>query len=105
MIALVQCIGGGCLFMLSVCDWPGIVKEEFLRFFQPFATSRTALICRPVVGRIMPPSNQRTTNRRGCYVIGAMVLGAVLLFGAIGLGFLGDLDLGKISGLPIFDNM
>jgi hypothetical protein len=43
-------------------------------------------------------------NRRGCFVIALLVLAVVLLFGAIGLGWLGDLDTGKITGLPITDN-
>jgi hypothetical protein len=51
-----------------------------------------------------PPPDQDTTNRRGCYVVGLIVLTATLLFAAIGLGWLGDLDLGKIAGLPIADN-
>lgn len=46
-------------------------------------------------------ADQRTKNRRGCYVFGLIVLASVLLFAAIGLGWLGDLDLGKISSLPI----
>ena len=53
----------------------------------------------------MPPSSdQSTNNRRGCIVIGLIVLAAVLLIGAIGLGWLGDLDTGKITGLPVTDN-
>jgi hypothetical protein len=51
-----------------------------------------------------PPSDQGTTNRRGCYVVGLIVLAVTLLFAAIGLGWLGDLDVGKIAGLPIADN-
>jgi hypothetical protein len=46
-------------------------------------------------------ADQPTTNRWGCYALGLIVLASVLLFAAIGLGWLGDLDLGKISGLPI----
>jgi hypothetical protein len=49
----------------------------------------------------MRHSDQGATNRRGCYLIALAVLAAILLFGAIGLGWLGSIDLGKISGLPI----
>lgn len=51
-----------------------------------------------------PHSKLITTNRRGCFAIGLIVLAAVLLFGAIGLGWLGDIDLDKITDLPIMDN-
>lgn len=52
----------------------------------------------------MRHSKLMTNNRRGCFAIGLMVLAAVLLFGAIGLGWLGDIDLGKVTGLPVADN-
>jgi hypothetical protein len=39
-------------------------------------------------------------NRRGCYFIGVIVLIVIVLLAAIGLGLLGDLDLGKISWVP-----
>jgi len=44
--------------------------------------------------------NQMSMNRRGCYFVGWIVLLVVVLFAAIGLGLLGDLDLGKISWVP-----
>lgn len=50
------------------------------------------------------PSDQLVKNRRGCFVIGLIVLAVVLLVAAIGLGWLGDVDTGKITGLPITDN-
>lgn len=42
--------------------------------------------------------------RLGCFVIGVVVLAALLLFMAIGLGWFGDVDMSKITGLPISDN-
>ena len=51
------------------------------------------------------PFDQDTANRRGCYAVGLIVLAVLLLFGAIGLGWLGDLDVGKIAGLPIANSM
>ena len=51
-----------------------------------------------------PHSKLITKNRRGCFAIGLIVLAAILLFGAIGLGWLGAIDVGKITGLPITDN-
>ena len=52
----------------------------------------------------MPLPSQFMKNRRGSFVIGLIVLAVVLLFGAIGLGWLGDVDTGKITGLPVTDN-
>jgi hypothetical protein len=72
----------------------------------PAGAPATALVSQRLVQEIMTPrSDQRTANRRGCYVVGLIVLATILLFGAIGMGWLGDIDLGKISGLPIFDKM
>lgn len=43
-------------------------------------------------------------NRLGCFVISIIMLAAVLLFVAIGQGWLGDVDMSKITGLPVSDN-
>ena len=53
---------------------------------------------------IMPYSKHITRNRLGCFIIALIVLASVLLFAAIGLGWFGNVDMSKISGLPIRDN-
>jgi hypothetical protein len=52
----------------------------------------------------MPYPKHITRNRLGCFVIGLIVLATVLLFVAIGLGWVGDVDISKITGLPVQDN-
>ena len=47
------------------------------------------------------PSRQSVINRRGCLIIAAVLLLAIALLAAIGLGLLGNVDNGKLSGLPV----
>ena len=47
------------------------------------------------------PPDQGTTNRRGCLLIGLIGITVLLLFVAIALGWLGAIDAGKNTGIPI----
>jgi hypothetical protein len=49
---------------------------------------------------MLRPANQASVNRRGCYIFGFSAMAILLLIVALGLGLLGDLDLGKISWVP-----
>lgn len=50
------------------------------------------------------PSDQGTTNRRGCLLIGLIAVTVLLLFVAIALGWFGAIDTGKNTRIPIPEN-
>jgi hypothetical protein len=48
-----------------------------------------------------PESEQGKTNRRGCFVFAVLIPLIVLLLVAISLGWLGQVERGKITDLPV----
>ena len=52
----------------------------------------------------LPSSDRDKTNRRGCSLFAIAIPFIILLFAAISLGWLGKVDRGKITDLPIVGN-
>jgi hypothetical protein len=49
----------------------------------------------------LPDSEREKTNRRGCYLLAAGGALILLLLIAISMGWLGQVDRGKVSDLPV----
>ena len=91
--------------MRFLCDWCGIIKKVISTLLSTICDEPNGIyLPASYLGGSCPPQSTLDQSSR-LLPDRALVLGVVLLFGAIGLGLLGDLDLGKISSLPFTDNM